>query len=448
MPSSPAPLCYAALPSGAADAIYAAVRVPFERAGWQVVRADFGPDGFAVRSMFEALLVADQVVVDLSQASPVVTYVLGMRDGASAGRGTLVIGEEGALASLPIGLRPARAIPYQASALSALSAALAERLAAAAPPENTLVQITSTRPGASGHEKTDLFAQRTGEVSAVGAQVAEILRGGEPLARLRRLEEEVLSGAAGIPQLHTGLLAIYLGYRAKKGWSEMVALYQKMPRELQESAVAREQLALAYNRIAEGLHGGEATETRRKAIATVEAIPRDRWTSETFGILGRIHKGHADAEAKAAEGNPERAAQVRAALSAAIKAYEDGFKADPRDYYPGVNAVTLRILRQASEDETALAVLLPIVRFAVNRAPAPANRDESYWQGATRLELAAAARDWPAAQFALEELLKLPVDRWMRETTAGNLEKQARARASEPDAQRELGSYVAALEAG
>jgi hypothetical protein len=445
MPSSlPASVCFVALPAGAAEAVYAAVRGPLEAAGWQPVRADC-----ADRSTLEALLVAEQVVLDLTQASPAVAYVLGMRDGGSAGRGTIVIGEEAALAAPPIELRPGRAIPYRLAALGELSAALAARLAAGpAPPENTLVQLTSTRPGAVAHEKTDLFAERMAEVSAVGARVAELLRGADALAGLRQLEQEVL-GTRGLAQLHTGLLAIYLGYRAKKGWAEMVSLFQRMPRELQETAVAREQLALAHNRLAEGLEEPEASrEARRKAIAALEAIPRDRWTSETFAILGRIHKGQADAEARAAESHPERAAQVRAALSAAIKAYEDGFKADPRDTFPGVNAVTLRILRGASEDEAALAMLLPVVRFAANRAPVPTNRDEAYWQAATRLELATAARDWSAAQFALEGLLKLPADGWMRETTAANLKKQAAARASEPEAQRALASYIAALSPG
>ena len=110
-----------------------------------------------------------------------------------------------------------------------------------------------------------------------------------------------------------------------------------------------------------------------------------------------------------------------------------------------MNAVTLRILRNMPEDEAALADLLPVVRFSVARAPSPATRDESYWQTATKLELAAAARDWSAAQAVLNDLLSIDVDGWMHETTADNLRRQAQARASEADTQRELASYAAAL---
>jgi hypothetical protein len=423
-----------------------AVEGAVERAGLEAVRADFTPGGgFIDRSSFEALLVADFAVVDLTGAGPPVIQAVGLRDGA--GRGTVLTGEAGALEASPLELRPGRVLAYRAGDPSELGAALEDQLRQAAAPENVLLQITATRPAPSGHEKTDLFVERMASVSAFGARVAEILRSSEAVEGLRRLEAEVLTGAPAIGQLHTALLAIYLGYRSKKAWADMVSLHQKMPRELQESAVAREQLALAHNRLAEGAGDADAAhEIRRKAIAALEAIPRDRWTSETFAILGRIHKGQADAEAKAAAGHPERAVPARAALSAAIKAYEDGFKADPRDYYPGVNAVTLRILRNASEDEAALAMILPIVRFSVNRAPTPTNKDDAYWQGATRLELAAAARDWSAAQFALEGVLNLTVDARMRETTAANLRRQAEARAAEPDAQRELAGYIGALD--
>lgn len=444
----PSPLCFVAMSSAAPDGVGLAIEGAIGKAGLEPVRADFASGGgFVDRSSFEALLVVDHAVVDITSAGPAIIYLIGLRDGA--GRSTLLVGEAAALEGLRLDLRPGRVLPYQASALAELGAGLEERLKAAVagswPPEDTLLQITATRSGPVSHEKTDVFVHHLSALGPQAARVAELLRGEGAVDELRRLEAEVLSGAPALAQLFTALLAIYLGYRARKAWPDMVSLYQKMPRELQESAVAREQLALAQNRIAEGLDADAAHEVRRKAIAALEGLSRERWTSETFAILGRIHKGQSDAESRAAELAPERAVQARAALSAAIKAYEDGFKADPRDYYPGVNAVTLRILRRGSEDEAALGMLLPIVRFAVNRAPAPLGRDEAYWQGATRLELAAAGRDWSAAQFALEALLKVPVDPWMRQTTVANLQRQAEARAAEPDAQRELASYIGAL---
>jgi len=119
--------------------------------------------------------------------------------------------------------------------------------------------------------------------------------------------------------------------------------------------VALEQLAFARNRRAEAAaRGGDAPQAERlrtSALATAKEIPAERWSSETWGIVGRIHKGAYDA---AADGLDRRAA-----LQEAIAAYEAGFAADPRDYYPGVNAVTLRAIRDEPEDRERLARLMP-----------------------------------------------------------------------------------------
>jgi hypothetical protein len=42
-----------------------------------------------------------------------------------------------------------------------------------------------------------------------------------------------------------------------------------------------------------------------------------------------------------------------------------------RDYFPGVNAVTLRPLRSKPEDLKALELLVPVVRMAVKNAGGP-----------------------------------------------------------------------------
>ena len=431
------------------DRVYETMQGAVRKAGLECLRADLDPGGgFVHRSMFEALLVAEYVIVDLTFANPNVTYEVGLRHGANAGRGTFLVCEQRSLSTLPFDFRPFRAIPYSVARLDRLGAALRKQLKRAAsgalPPDNPLLQVTQVRPSVTGHEKTDIFARRMDFVSDFGKRVANVLRSKDrkkTVDKLIALESEVLDAARGIEQLHSSLIAIYLGYRATKAWDRMTALYERLPRELQASAVAHEQVALAHNRIAEGLTDDAAVvEARRQALAALEGLPRDKWTSETYGILGRIHKGRADAETKAG-----RDAPARAALSAAIEAYEDGFRADPRDYFPGVNAVTLRILRATAEDEGALARLVPVVEFSVDRAPPATGTDEAYWQGATRLELATAARAWPAAHAALERLLSLDVPDWMRETTADNLQRQARARAAEPETARELAALVREL---
>src|SRR5262249_49869798 len=128
-----------------------------------------------------------------------------------------------------------------------------------------------------------------------------------------------------------------------------------------------------------------------------------------------------------------------------IATYEQGFRADLRDYYPGVNAVTLRLLRGTEEDRTALKTLTPVVRYSVASAPPPKNNDENYWQTATKLELATDDRDWKAAQEHLTELLAIPVAGWLHDTTRENLERQQLALKAESGAAAKIGKLVSAL---
>jgi tetratricopeptide (TPR) repeat protein len=337
----------------------------------------------------------------------------------------------------------------------AFSSSLTERLREAAketyPTDNPLLQITGWSPRHDvAHSKTDVFLDRLRYASEVGAQVADALRDGAEtaLARLRAIEDTCFPQAGPVvAQLHTALMALYIGYREVGGFGDMVRLFDRMPAELQRQAVAREQLALALNRIAEAeAKKGDAAAVaaaRQRALAALEMIAETERTAETFGIRGRIHKGWADAEQRS--GN---AAQADAQLKRAIAVYEEGFRLDPRDYYPGVNAVTLRLRRATPEDLSQVAKLVPVVRFAVDRAPTPRTEAERYWQQATKLELAAAAKDWTGARESLADVLGIEAMDWMRATTANNLDILRQAFAADAEATANLDALIAPLAKG
>lgn len=464
-------MCFVAMPFGKKapapgepeidfDAVYEVLRSAVEAEGLECVRADFeAGGGFVHKPMFERLIVAEYVVVDLTFANPNVTYELGLRHGASIGA-TLLVGERGFIQAkrLPFDLAPFRVLPYSTgadgapNAAAALSQELRARLQLARkgqlPSDNPVLQVTQLRPAAVGHEKTDVFLQRMQYVTGLGRRAAEAIAlddAEQAISRLQTLEQELLAPGPDLRELHTGLLAVYLGYRAKSAFERMIELFERMPPELRETPVAREQLALAHNRLAEKAAKAKdvplTNRHRGQAHAALDAIAKDRWTSETWGIRGRIHKGKASSDAAA-----QQDAHAAAELTAAIQAYEAGFRADPRDYFPGVNAVTLRILRNDPKDAAALAALLPVVRFSAERAPEPQTHDERYWLTATRLELACAAREWEAAREAMLELLAVPgTHKWMRETTVGNLERQAEARKDEARTKAELDRLIAQM---
>jgi hypothetical protein len=95
------------------------------------------------------------------------------------------------------------------------------------------------------------------------------------------------------------------------------------------------------------------------------------------------------------------------------------FEFDPRDYYPGVNAITLLIEKGDDESIKQAQQLVPLVSFAVARRGGVSSSD--YWDLATVLELACIGNDWNAAISVLPKVMDKAQESWMPETTLGNL---------------------------
>ena len=287
-------------------------------------------------------------------------------------------------------------------------------------------------------------ARRFAAAHQVGEEVRKALihnDADEAVSRLEALQEDLFQTSNVVPQLHSALMAIYLGFREKKAYQKMLDLYARLPHELQNATVVLEQLALAYNRLAEASEKagqkGTASVLRKEALHIADLISKHEISSETFGIKGRIHKGQYDAYIEAGE-----KLKADAALVKAIETYEQGLITDPRDYYPGVNAITLRVISGTADDEARLNRIIPVVRFAIERASEPEDDYEKYWLVATQLEVACAERDWNAARKHLLALIPISCQTWMRETTIENLKLQKRARSGEEETFNNLDEYI------
>jgi hypothetical protein len=81
---------------------------------------------------------------------------------------------------------------------------------------------------------------------------------------------------------------------------------------------------------------------------------------------------------------PRTLRSAKGYLDKAIKMYLQGFEADWRDAYPGINAITLMELRNPPDDRRK--ELVPVVRYAVQRKIEKGKPD--YWDYASLLELA------------------------------------------------------------
>jgi len=202
----------------------------------------------------------------------------------------------------------------------------------------------------------------------------------------------------------------------------MIELYEAMPGDVKATAIARQQFAFALNR-----RNGPGE--RGRAIDTLNSLIKEQGDSaETCGLLGRIYKD------LYRELKDESKLRASAWLDQSIDAYVRGFEAEPADFYPGVNAITL-LVEKGDEDAMAEAErLAPLVTFAAVRQGGEKSSD--YWTVATVIELACVNRDYGLAERCLGRSLILAEERWMCATTAGNLRLIANRRAGEDGIER------------
>jgi hypothetical protein len=133
-------------------------------------------------------------------------------------------------------------------------------------------------------------------------------------------------------------------------------------------------------------------------------------SSETNALLGRIYKDRW--EIARDQGRPE----ARSLLRRAIDTYLEGFQADWRDAYPGINALTL--MERLDKPDPREEQILPVVRYSVTRKVA---KNPDYWDYATLLELAVLADDRDDAQDRLSDATGVECEAWMLESSARNL---------------------------
>jgi hypothetical protein len=227
---------------------------------------------------------------------------------------------------------------------------------------------------------------------------------------------------------------VMIAYRDAEGYNEMIEFIEAMPESLREhNQVMREQLALALNR-------RNATGDRERAIDILTAIVKERGDNpETCGILGRIYKDRYE------EAKDEFA--IDGFLQASIDWYSRGFTADPRDFYPGINLLTMLAakgaLKGAATVEEQMRRTAAVLSFALARQDAIRSRD--YWTVATLLEASVHDNDWPTANSAMGVLLTTEPTPQQLRTTRKNLGIIAKAKLPYVDAER-LDRLIAAFD--
>ncbi|MGD2098365.1 MAG: TRAFs-binding domain-containing protein [Desulfobacterales bacterium] len=401
------------------DQIYnEAIEPSADESGLECIRGDEERTGGIIhRAMFARLLLCEFVIADLTTANPNVFYELGVRHAAKPYTTIPIFATIG---DLPFDVSLVRAIPYDledgqltdsaaASLKSELKSRIKRALEGPVAKDSPLFELFPEFPGIQvSHELTDVFRDRVEYSNEFREKLKAARSQGstdKALSELKTIEIEL----GNLKVVESGVLVdLLLSYRDVSAWDEMVALYDKLPPDVRDAALVRQQYALALNRRA-------GSGDRDKAIRLLLELLQKRGPSaETYGILGRIYKDQYK-EAKKAKN-----AMAAGYLDEAINAYIKGFKCEPVDYYPGVNAITL-LLQKGDESAIAEAEkLTPLVAFAVARRGGASSSD--YWDLATVLELAVIDRDEKMAMSVLPKLLVSAEASWMVKTTADNLD--------------------------
>lgn len=400
------------------DGIYdSAIEPAIQECGLDPIRGDRERTGGIIHTpMFARLLLSDFVVADLTLANPNVFYELGIRHTARPFTTVLIFSP---IHSLPFDIAMTRAIPYTLKKGKLVGAAakelkedlkarLNEAIRGTASKDSPLYQLIPKFPKIDlPHEVAEIFQDQV--------RTSDEFRNNLADARAKESDEARKAALVAIQQslkdLKTAqseiLVELMLSYRDVSAWDEMVNLANEFPDHLKSNVMVRQQLAFALNR-------RNQTRDRDRAQEILESLVKEHGADpETLGLLGRVHKDrYRELKAKGS-------VMSSAELDAAIEAYRKGFESDPRDYFPGMNAITLLVEKGDSESMKEANRLVPLVSFAVARRGGASSTD--YWDLATVLELSAIGDEWSMAASVLPKVLTTGKESWKIKTTRDNL---------------------------
>lgn len=403
------PLCFILMPFGIKkdengkdidfDKIYDNfIKPAIKDAGLEVIRADEEQIGGIIhKPMYERLMLCEYAVADLSTANANVFYELGIRH-AIRPHSTISIFED--KSRLPFDISYLRSLPYdrELSRLKQLKKELTKKLLNAKKLkdiDSPLFQLVDgIKPSNIEHIKTDIFRKQVKYNTKIKNKLS-IARDKKSKKSLSKIEKEL----GNLKDIESGVLIdLFLSYRAVEAFDSMIELVYKMPTPLSQTIMIQEQLGFALNRVGK----------KNKAIEVLESIIEHHGkSSETCGILGRVYKDYW-------QENISNKSKSKGYLKKAIDIYLDGFEADFRDPYPGINALTLMDIA----DDNRFNEIYPVVLYAVKQKM----KDScDYWDYATLLELYVLKKDKSNANDILSEVVVHIREPWEAKTTINNL---------------------------
>lgn len=371
---------------------------------------DYSPGTVWHKTLLSALISSDLVIADISSDNANVFYELGIRHALKRGRTILISGG----GRLPFDINYTRALWYNPDESGLLTGEAAAEFRG----ELQKVIRQSQRSSVSDSPIYEFFPDL--EVILPSELEASPRRRRPRLARtpggfansvvqspaqVKGALEEREAEVRGAPEADPSEYLILLRrYRDLSEWDRVIALADDAPPPVAQSQEVRQMLALALNR------RGDSGDQDRAIALMQQQIAETEGDSESFGILGRIYKDRYD-QAKRKDNAQEAATNLELALDN----YRAGFEKNPKDYYPGINVVTLLLQRGDDAARVELDTILPRVRAAVQEKLETDRPD--YWDLATDMELAVITGDWAKAEESAKRAWTLAPSPWMIEST-------------------------------
>jgi tetratricopeptide (TPR) repeat protein len=407
------------------------IRPALEAAGLEPFRADEELRAGEIRAdMFQELIAADLVVVDLTTDNPNVWYELGVRHGLRARGVVLVYGSRSPAAfdvytdrklryELKDGAPDPDTVQTDRERLRAMARATMESWHGRK--SSPVYQLMPNL------REPDWTSQRVGGVVEfwdrhdAWERRIELARRAGRIGDLLVLADE---GPVAAFRAHAWCVA---GEALRKAGRYDFALEQ-LERVLEidpSNLKARQEKGMCLQRLAAAdVHGYTLDAAHAHYRAVLADHPRD---AETWALLGRVDKDAWIAAWRRPGAAPEEmraeAAYEAALLRGAIDSYQQGFRSNPAHYYSGINALTLIHLHVHLEGsgryQRELASMPGAVRFAAESESDPR---AVFWAQATLADLevlsgtpqsataayqeavAESARDWFGLSSCLDQL--------------------------------------------
>ena len=397
------------------------IKPALEAAGLFAFRADEETQPGDIRvDMFQELLIADLVVVDLSINNPNVWYELGVRHALRSRGVVLISGGQATKAfdvytdrKLGYALRDGGPDPEQ---LEKDRARLIEMIEATMESWHgrKMSPVYQLIPNL---QEPDWRTLRMGNLrefweayDAWEEKITQARRLGRVGDMLILADEAPVSAFRASAWIRAGKALRRIGhYRfALEQLDKGLAIEPLNIDGLREKGMCLQRLAQS------GERGHRLASARSHYRNMLQRDPKD---AETWALLGRVEKDAWSESWRLPDSDPaQRLDDARyedALLRAAIGCYETAFRADPKHYYSGINALVLMALyRHLTADERYAGVfdmMAGAVRFA---AECEQDQENLYWAKASLGDLQVLIGDAGSAATAYKEAIAINRDNW------------------------------------